>query len=174
MPPFIHQPVLLKEVLEALAPGPGKLHLDGTLGGGGHAEAVLEASSPDGRLIGLDRDTQALEAASERLSRFGDRVEAHQSNFADLLDLVAEESCDSILLDLGVSSPQLDRAERGFAFKAEGPLDMRMDQSQGETAADIINTWEAEDLANLFFQYGDERHSRRIAREIEARRKLRK
>jgi 16S rRNA (cytosine1402-N4)-methyltransferase len=174
VPEFVHQSVLLREVIEALQPRSGSLLLDGTLGGAGHSFAWLEASAPAGRLIGLDRDQAALEAAAERLKPFTGRFELHRGNFANL-DLFAEPtSCDAVLLDLGVSSPQLDWASRGFSFQREGPLDMRMDQDDPVTAADIVNTWPEEELADLFWDLGEERASRRIAALITKRRAVRK
>ena len=160
----------MRETLTALLPSPGKLFLDGTIGGAGHSFALLEASSPDGRLIGLDRDEAALAAAAEKLKPFEGRFELHRSNYAELEEWAAAGSCDGVLLDLGVSSPQLDRAERGFSFQHEGPLDMRMDQRDPVTAADIVNTWPEEELANLIWELGDERASRRIAKAIHSRR----
>lgn len=174
MPEFRHRSVLLNEVVEALRPSAGQLVLDGTLGGGGHAEAILEASGPDGRLIGLDRDEAALHAAAGRLRHFGDRFELHRANFAEMENFTAAESCHGVLLDLGVSSPQFDQAERGFSFQHEGPLDMRMDQRDPVTAAIVVNTWPEEDLANLFWELGEERASRRIAAAIGKRRAVRK
>src|SRR5215213_3428965 len=141
MPEFVHQSVLLREAIEALQPRSGRLLLDGTLGGAGHSLEWLKASSPEGRLIGLDRDAAALAAAKERLSVFTGRFELHQANFANLDSFTAAESCDAVLLDLGVSSPQLDLAQRGFSFQREGPLDMRMDPRDAVTAADIVNSW---------------------------------
>ena len=173
MPEFVHQSVLLCEVLEALQPASGRLLLDGTLGGAGHSYAWLEASSPDGRLIGLDRDEAALNAAKERLNNFAGRFELHRANFANLDEFAATDSCDAVLLDLGVSSPQLDWADRGFSFQREGPLDMRMDQREPVTAADIVNTWPEDELANLFWELGEERASRRIAGLIAKRRVVR-
>jgi 16S rRNA (cytosine1402-N4)-methyltransferase len=174
VPEFVHQSVLLREVLEALQPASGRLLLDGTLGGAGHSYAWLEASSPHGRLIGLDRDEAALKAAEERLKNFTGRFELHRANFANLDAHAGPESCDAVLLDLGVSSPQLDWAERGFSFQREGPLDMRMDQREPVTAADIVNTWPEEELANLFWELGEERASRRMASLIAKRRVVRK
>lgn len=174
MPEFAHQSVLLREVLEALRPRSGQLLLDGTLGGAGHSLGWLEASSPEGRLIGLDRDEAALAAARERLKRFGGRFELHHANFANLDAFAEPGTCDAVLLDLGVSSPQLDWAERGFSFMREGPLDMRMDTQDPVTAADIVNTWPEEELANLFWELGEERASRRIASAITKRRVVRK
>jgi 16S rRNA (cytosine1402-N4)-methyltransferase len=172
---FRHVPVLLTEVLDGLAPGGGGRYLDGTLGGGGHAAAVLEASAPDGCLLGIDADPAALAAAGARLSSFGERVTLAHGNFRDLGRLAREhgfEQVDGILLDLGVSSYQLDTPERGFSFAADAPLDMRLDPTSGATAADLVNGTPEADLADLIFRYGEERGSRRIARFIaEARRK---
>lgn len=156
----------MAEVLRALPTRPGMRHVDGTLGGGGHAEAVLEESSPDGWLGGCDRDGAALEAAEARLSRFGKRSEVRRGNFAELADWIEAASVDSVLLDLGVSSPQLDVADRGFSFQAEGPLDMRMDDRQSLTAAGLVNEASEEELANWFWEMGGERQSRRAARAI--------
>jgi|TARA_B100000745_G_scaffold284134_1_gene218609 16S rRNA (cytosine1402-N4)-methyltransferase len=163
---FIHEPVLLEEALLALQPAAGRLYVDGTVGGGGHAEAILEASGPDGRLVGFDRDDWALAAAARRLKRFGDRLELHREPFAGLAKCLAKASCDGVLLDLGVSSPQLDEAERGFSFQVEGPLDMRMDRRQPVSAAQLVNELEAGELATIFWELGGERRSRRIARAI--------
>jgi 16S rRNA (cytosine1402-N4)-methyltransferase len=142
------------------------LYVDGTVGGGGHAEAILEASGPGGRLVGFDRDDWALAAAARRLKRFGDRLELHREPFAGLAKCLAKASCDGVLLDLGVSSPQLDEAERGFSFQVEGPLDMRMDRRQPVSAAQLVNELEAGELATIFWELGGERRSRRIARAI--------
>ena len=166
MTEFIHEPVLLEEVLLALQPVAGRLYVDGTVGGGGHAEAILEASGPGGRLVGFDRDDWALAAAARRLKRFGDRLELHREPFAGLAKCLAKASCDGVLLDLGVSSPQLDEAERGFSFQVEGPLDMRMDRRQPVSAAQLVNELEAGELATIFWELGGERRSRRIARAI--------
>ena len=166
MTEFIHEPVLLEEVLSALQPAAGGLYVDGTVGGGGHAEAILEASGPDGRLVAFDRDDWALAAAAKRLAKFGDRLELHREPFAGLANRLAKASCDGVLLDLGVSSPQLDVAERGFSFQADGPLDMRMDRRQPVSAAQLVNELEAGELATIFWELGGERRSRRIARAI--------
>lgn len=166
MTEFIHEPVLLEEVLLALQPAAGRLYVDGTVGGGGHAEAILEASGPGGRLVGFDRDDWALAAAARRLKRFGDRLELHREPFAGLAKCLAKASCDGVLLDLGVSSPQLDEAERGFSFQVEGPLDMRMDRRQPVSATQLVNELEAGELATIFWELGGERRSRRIARAI--------
>ena len=166
MTEFIHEPVLLEEALLALQPAAGRLYVDGTVGGGGHAEAILEASGPGGRLVGFDRDDWALAAAARRLKRFGDRLELHREPFAGLAKCLAKASCDGVLLDLGVSSPQLNEAERGFSFQVEGPLDMRMDRRQPVSAAQLVNELEAGELATIFWELGGERRSRRIARAI--------
>lgn len=167
MSDFVHKPVMVAEVLEALRPGPGGSYADGTLGGAGHAAAILAASSPDGWLFGSDRDGAALEAARVRLAAFAGRFELRHANFDEMAEWVPAGRCDGVLLDLGVSSPQLDVAERGFSFQQDGPLDMRMDPSQGPTAADLLNGEDAEELARIFWQYGDEHQSRRFARAIE-------
>jgi 16S rRNA (cytosine1402-N4)-methyltransferase len=162
------------EVLAALNPRPGGRYADGTLGGAGHAVQLLAASSPTGWLYGCDRDGAAVEAAQSRLAQsFAGRFEIRRGNFAELADWVPVHSCDGVLLDLGVSSPQLDQAERGFSFQGEGPLDMRMDDRQPLTAASLVNGESAENLANIFWQYGDERDSRRLARAIVHDRELR-
>jgi 16S rRNA (cytosine1402-N4)-methyltransferase len=165
---------MLAEALEALKPKAGGRYADGTLGGAGHAEAILEASSPTGWLSGCDRDGDAVEAAKARLAKFAGRFEIRRGNFSELAEWIETESCDGVLLDLGVSSPQLDLAERGFSFQNEGPLDMRMDKSQSLAAATLVNESSAEDLANIFWEYGGERDSRRFARAIERDRQLRK
>lgn len=174
MPDFFHKPVMMAEVLEALKPRPGGRYADGTLGGAGHAAAILGASCPDGWLSGCDRDGVAIEAATKRLAEFAGRFEIRQGNYAELAQWIPIASCDGVLLDLGVSSPQLDVAERGLSFMNEGPLDMRMDQSQGMTAADLVNGSDATELARIFWAYGDERDSRRFARAIEMDRKTRR
>jgi len=163
------------EVLAALKPAPGGRYADGTLGGAGHAAKLLAASSPTGWLSGCDRDGVALEVARERLTaQFAGRFELRRGNYSELADWIAEKSCDGVLLDLGVSSPQLDRAERGFSFQNDGPLDMRMDDRQTLTAADLVNGETAEEIAKIFWEYGDERDSRRFAKAIVHDRALRK
>lgn len=164
MPEFTHKPVMLAEVLAALQPRAGGRYADGTLGGAGHAAALLAASSPTGWVSGCDRDGDALQAAQGRLAEFAGRFELRRGNFSELVAWVPAGSCDGVLLDLGVSSPQLDRAERGFSFSQDGPLDMRMDTRQGMTAADLVNTASAEELARIFWELADERDSRRFAR----------
>jgi 16S rRNA (cytosine1402-N4)-methyltransferase len=163
-----HEPVLLDEVIEWLQPQQGGLFIDCTLGLGGHAEAILNAS-PETRLVGIDRDREAIEIASERLAVFKDRFRVVQANFKEIacvLGGLESESVRGILADLGVSSLQFDDRERGFSFQSDAPLDMRMDRSEGETAADLINSLDESELANLIFEYGEERGSRRIARII--------
>jgi 16S rRNA (cytosine1402-N4)-methyltransferase len=171
---FEHKPVLVEEVLAALKPKAGGRYLDGTVGGAGHATRILRASGPDGYLVGFDQDATAIEAAQERLGEFAGRFELHRANYAQAREFVGAASVDGVLLDLGVSSPQLDRPERGFSFMADGPLDMRQDQRQPVTAADIVNGWDAESLARVFWELGGERDSRRLARVIERARAVRK
>jgi 16S rRNA (cytosine1402-N4)-methyltransferase len=163
---FQHVPVMPAEVLAALQPKQRGVYADGTVGGGGHAEAILEASSPSGWLYGCDRDGDAVEAASARLSRFAGRFEIRQGNFAELSQWVPAGSCDGVLLDLGVSSAQVDQAERGFSFQNDGPLDMRMDRRQALTARELVNGADETELAEIFWKFGEERQSRRFAREI--------
>lgn len=148
-----------------LQPRTGGVYVDGTVGAGGHAAAILQRSAPDGRLYGLDRDPAALEIARQRLAQFGDRVHLFHCNFDQLARLELPPA-DGILLDLGLSSMQLDRPERGFSFQQAGPLDMRMNPTAGQTAADLVNNLPEQELADLIYQYGEERHSRRIARAI--------
>jgi 16S rRNA (cytosine1402-N4)-methyltransferase len=164
-----HQPVLLDEVLHWLDPKPGRTYCDATVGLGGHARAILERSSPDGRLIGIDRDRDALATATETLATFGDRVTLLHARFGQLrrvLDDLHAVPVDGFLVDLGVSSPQLDRAERGFSFQRSGPLDMRMDQSQGETVADLLRRVDEVELGRILRDLGEERYAARIARAI--------
>ena len=151
------------EVLEALKPGNGARIADGTIGGGGHAAAILAASSPSGWLSGCDRDGAAVEAATKRLGPYAGRFEIRRGNFSELADWVEAGSCDGVLYDLGVSSPQLDEAERGFSFQQEGPLDMRMDTREPMTAADLVNSASAEELAKIFWELAGERDARRFA-----------
>ena len=168
-----HLPVLPAEVLGALLPASGGTYVDCTVGAGGHAAAILDASAPDGRLLGIDADPEALATAAQRLAPFGDRVRLVHRNYRELSRVLTETITPpphGILLDLGVSSMQLDRAARGFSFQSDGPLDMRLDPTGGETAADLVNSLPERDLADLIFRYGEERHSRRIARSITARR----
>ena len=172
---FIHQPVLAAEVLSALRPQAGGRFADGTIGGAGHAASILAASSPTGWRFGCDRDGAAVEAGRRRLAgEFAGRFELRRGNFSDLAAWVPGNSCDGVLLDLGVSSPQLDTPDRGFSFQQEGPLDMRMDDRQPLRATDLVNGESAEALARIFWEYGDERESRRFARAIVRDRELRR
>ena len=164
-----HRPVLLHETLEFLAPKPGSVVVDGTLGAGGHAAELLEAVQPDGRLLGIDRNADALALATERLASFGDRFVPLHGRHEDLVDLLRSAgvySCDAILFDLGVSSMQLDRGERGFSFRHDAPLDMRMDPSSGESAADLLARIEEHELRRILLRWGEERRSGAIARAI--------
>lgn len=173
---FTHAPVMPEEMLEGLGCAPGGVYVDGTLGGGGHALEILKAISPDGRLIGIDRDDEALKAASKTLEPFGNRVTLVKENYRDIKKVLKDlgiDKVDGILLDLGVSSYQLDSPERGFSFRFEARLDMRMDASQGITAFDIVNTYGADELERIFKEYGEERDARRIARAIDRARSTR-
>ena len=166
---FVHASVLLRETLGFLAPRPGGIYADATLGGGGHAESILDRSAPDGRLIGIDRDRDALSSARGRLARFGDRVVFVHGRMGRVDTLRREASMpelDGIVADLGVSSPQLDRPERGFSFRHDGPLDMRMDPSEDAPVRELIASLSTEELADILFTYGEERKSRPIARSI--------
>jgi 16S rRNA (cytosine1402-N4)-methyltransferase len=154
---------MVAEVLDALKPKAGGCYVDGTVGGAGHAAAMLGASSPTGWLYGCDRDGDAVEAATQRLAVFAGRFEIRRGNYADLAEWVPADHCDSVLLDLGVSSAQLDQAERGFSFQQDGPLDMRMDTRQPLTASELVNTESAEELAKMFWEWGGERDGRRFA-----------
>lgn len=161
-----------EEVLEWLKPSPGGIYLDGTLGGAGHARLILEAA-PGSRLIGLDRDPAALDKARDVLASFADQISLHHRTFdqaGEVLQELGIDALDGMLLDLGVSSHQLDTPERGFSFRHDAPLDMRMNPTVGETAADVVNQREADELSRIFFQYGEERYARRIARRIVERR----
>jgi 16S rRNA (cytosine1402-N4)-methyltransferase len=162
---FSHIPVLSQEIVTGLEVVAGGWYLDATVGGGGHSELLLQAA-PDVHLVALDRDLQALDAAKVRLSPYEDRVRFWHGNYADYQPGV--QKFDGIIADLGVSSVQLDLAERGFSFRNEAPLDMRMDRSQGDTAADLVNHTSEVELARIIFTYGEERLSRQIARDIVA------
>ncbi|MBC8160947.1 MAG: 16S rRNA (cytosine(1402)-N(4))-methyltransferase RsmH [Roseiflexaceae bacterium] len=166
---FRHISVLLSEVIVALAPQAGGRYVDGTLGGGGHALAMLAASSPDGRLLGIDADPIALAAARERLAPYAERTTLAHGNYAEIGQIAPAhgfEAVDGILLDLGVSSYQLDTPERGFSFMHDAPLDMRLDPTQGETAADLVHELPEDELANIIYTYGEEHGSRRVAHAI--------
>lgn len=173
MSEFHHVPVLMEEVLTWLAPRPGGTYVDATLGGAGHARAVLERIGPEGRLIAFDRDPRARAVAAERLAEFGARVRIVAAPFGELADRLAEvldelelPGVDGILADIGVSSPQLDDPARGFSFRESGPIDMRMDTSAGETALELIERLEERELADVLFEYGEERKSFRVAGSI--------
>lgn len=164
-----HIPVLTKEVLKALSPHRGGKYIDATLGGGGHAETILNASAPDGQLLGLDVDPRAIKRVKERLRPFENRMLIVKSNFRDIQTVARQhhfDQVDGILFDLGISSFHLNKAQQGFSFQQTGPLDMRMDPTSGPTAAEIVNTLEESDLANILYRYGEERRSRPIARAI--------
>jgi 16S rRNA (cytosine1402-N4)-methyltransferase len=173
---FSHLPVMAREVVELLSQVPGGMIVDCTVGGGGHSIALLDAR-PDVRLLGLDRDADAVEAARSRLARFGDRARVVHGEFERLGTFVEEngegEKVMGILMDLGVSSAQLDRPERGFSFRFDAPLDMRMDAKQSLTAADVVNGYAESQLATVLTQYGEERFARRIAHAIVAARPVR-
>lgn len=167
---FHHVPVMLDEVVEFLAPAAGRTFIDATLGGAGHAAALLERGA---RLIGLDRDPEALDHARGRLARYGEAFVSRRANFSELLEVgreLAPGGVDGILLDLGVSSHQLDCAARGFSLRFGGPLDMRMDPAESLTAAEVVNEWDEEELARIFHVLGEERRSRAVARAIVRRR----
>ena len=167
-PQAVHVPVLLVEAMEYLAVQPDGIYIDATLGAGGHAQEILKRLE-SGRLLGLDRDPQALEVARGRLAGFGEKLIMQHGNFAEIDALHAASGlapADGVLVDLGLSSLQLADASRGFSFNLPGPLDMRMDPGSDTTAADLINRTRERDLADLIYQLGEERHSRRIARDI--------
>ena len=161
-----HTSVLLEETLAQLAVRPGGFWVDGTVGLGGHAAAILRASSPDGRLLGLDRDGETLERARGNLCGFAARVRLEQADFREIPRRLEGVAPDGVLLDLGISSAQLDDADRGFSFQVDGPLDMRMDRDTTTTAADLVNRLPERELADLIYEFGQEPASRRIARAI--------
>jgi 16S rRNA (cytosine1402-N4)-methyltransferase len=170
-----HTPVLLTQTIDGLTLGLGAICIDATLGGGGHAEAILSAIGPQGRLLGLDADPDALARVQNRLSRFAGQTALVQANFRDIAAVATAKGfprVNAILMDLGVSSYQLWEAERGFSFTAPGPLDMRMDPNIELTAEEIVNTWPQDELADVIYRYGEEPRSRRIARAIVAARPL--
>ncbi len=167
-----HKPVLLEECLEALAIRPEGVYVDGTLGRAGHSQAILRRLTT-GRLIGIDRDLTAIDAARERLADFGDRVTLVHGNFSDLGDILQNlgiVGVDGMLFDLGVSSPQLDEPQRGFSYMHDAPLDMRMDRTASLDAGAVVNTWSYEELRRILFAYGEERYAPQIARAIVRRR----
>jgi len=166
---FTHYSVLLEECLEGLDIKPDGIYLDGTLGRAGHSRRIAQQLTGGGRLICVDRDQAALDAAQERLKDWMDRVTLVHSNFAEIdeiLDKLGLDKIDGMLFDLGVSSPQLDDSSRGFSYMADAPLDMRMDQSEGLTAADVVNSWSQEELRRILLQYGEERYAWLIAAAI--------
>ncbi len=172
---MIHCPVLVKESLEHLAPVSGGWWADLTVGAGGHTEAILKATEPAGRVLGMDRDGEVLALARKRLEVYGDRLVLVQGNFQDLAAVVQEQkitALSGVLMDLGVSSFQLDDPARGFSFLKPGPLDMRMDRKQAMTAAEFVNHTSEKELADVFYQWGEERHSRRLAKIIARNRPL--
>ncbi len=172
--PFHHQPVMVDEITKVFESVPSGVVLDATLGGGGHAERLLE-NYERLRILGLDRDELALAAARQRLARFGDRLMVHHCRFDRLEDAMEKYSIDNLsgaLFDLGVSSPQLDNGARGFSYRHEADLDMRMDRTQAWTAADVVNGYPVEQLTRVLQQYGDERFARRIAKAIAASRPI--
>ncbi len=164
-----HQPVLYQKVLDAIKPTSGRVYLDGTLGAGGHARGILTESAPDGKLVGLDLDPEALAIARQQLFAFRDRTVIKQASYRQAPGIVRDlewEPVHGILLDLGVSSMQIDRPERGFSFMTDGPLDMRFNQGIGLSAADLVNTLSESEIADILWKFGEERYSRRIARAI--------
>jgi 16S rRNA (cytosine1402-N4)-methyltransferase len=166
---------MVDEVLDALQPRSGGRYVDGTLGGGGHAEALLKASAPDGRLLGLDADEAAIERVRERLTPYEERVRLVQRNFRAIAEVARAEQlapCDGIVLDLGLSSDQLAGEGRGFSFQQDAPLDLRFDRSEGSTAADLLNEASETELADIFYHYGEERRARRLARVVVERRRV--
>ncbi|RYY74132.1 MAG: 16S rRNA (cytosine(1402)-N(4))-methyltransferase RsmH [Gammaproteobacteria bacterium] len=171
-----HITVLLHEAVDALVSDPDGFYVDGTFGRGGHSALALERLSPSGRLLGIDKDVAAIEAAKSRFAQ-DSRFEIAHGSFADLADLIADRGMtgkvSGVLLDLGVSSPQLDEAERGFSFQHDGPLDMRMDQTRGQSAAEWVNTAAEEDIAYVLKEFGEERFAKRMARAVVAERQIR-
>jgi 16S rRNA (cytosine1402-N4)-methyltransferase len=164
-----HQPVLYKEIIHALQPKRGGRYVDGTLGAGGHARGILEASAPDGQLLGLDVDPQALALARKTLAPYEQRIHLVQASYVSLSAQLAQlkwDAVDGILLDLGASSMQFDTPERGFSFQHDAPLDMRFGPSMAQTAADLVNKLSERELADLLYKYGEERDTRKIARAI--------
>ena len=171
-----HKPVLYKEIIHALQPQSGGRYVDGTLGAGGHARGILEACSPDGHLLGLDVDPQALALSRETLAPYEERAHLVQASYITITKQLAAlkwDFVDGIVLDLGASSMQFDNAERGFSFMQDGPLDMRFGSNAFQSAEDIVNTYDERDLADLIFRYGEDRDARRIAKAIVMSRPLR-
>ncbi len=173
--PHPHLPVLYHEVLKALKPASGSKYIDGTLGAGGHSYGLLEMSAPDGELLGLDLDPIALDFAGSRLAEFGERVHLFHGSYLEMkkkANSLGWQSANGILLDLGVSSIQLDNPEKGFSFRNDAPLDMRFDPTTGMTAADIVNNFDEQELLQILWDYGEEQNARRIVHSILAARPL--
>lgn len=173
---YKHAPVMVREVTELLRPAAHKKYLDGTVGGGGHAEELLTRSNPDGQVLALDWDAEAISAARQRLSGFGNRLIARRANFTEATAIMIEigwEGVDGVLLDLGLSSRHIESPERGFSFRAEAKLDMRMDQRQSVDAYQVVNTFPVPELARILREYGEEPAARRIASAIASERKKR-
>ncbi|KEQ16767.1 16S rRNA (cytosine(1402)-N(4))-methyltransferase RsmH [Endozoicomonas numazuensis] len=160
-----HVTVLLNEAVEALVTDPDGIYVDGTFGRGGHSRAILEKLSDKGRLVGIDKDPRAI-AVADQLAEADSRFSIYHGSFAELEEALQGQKVEGVLLDLGVSSPQLDNAERGFSFMQDGPLDMRMNTTQGESAADWINRAEEQEISRVIWEYGEDRFSRRIARAV--------
>ena len=163
-----HSPALVAETLEWLSVGPARVYLDGTVGEGGHSEAILQASGPDGKVLGIDRDPRSVDTARRRLTAFGERAQVMHGNYSDMRDLARQaemDRVDGVLLDLGFSSRQVEAAGYGFSFQRDEPLDMRYDAS-GSTAADLLNHTDERELADVIYRYGEERRSRAVARAI--------
>ena len=166
---MLHIPVLLDEVIQFLDPGPGNKFIDATLGAGGHTRAILDRTSPDGRMLVFDQDESALAAAKETLRSYGSRIQFIHSNFREAATFAGQFGfldCDGVLADIGISSMMVDDPSRGFSFMREGPLDMRMDRTQSLTAAHVVNTYSEKEIADILYEYGEERRSRPIARSI--------
>jgi len=173
--PFDHIPVLYRQTIDFLRPASGGQYIDGTFGAGGHTLGILQASAPYGKVLAFDKDPEAITFAMARMSGYEERITAVNASYADMETIAPAhgfEKVDGVLLDLGLSSRQLDDAERGFSFMREGPLDMRFDPTQGETAADLINNLPEDELANIIWRYGEERRSRKMARLIVANRPI--
>jgi 16S rRNA (cytosine1402-N4)-methyltransferase len=169
MTAFAHEPVMIRETLEAIAPRSGGLYADATAGGGGHSRALLEASAPDGRVLAIDRDPDAIAEVRRALASYGERalvVHGEYAELGEILQGIGLQRIDGLIADLGVSSHQLDSAQRGFSFGVEGPLDMRMDPTRGESAAELLQRIDERELADVLYQYGEERRSRAVARSI--------
>ena len=172
---FAHIPVLYREIMEIMAPKAGETFVDCTLGGGGHSKGFLERTAPDGRLIGIDQDLEALAAAKKNLAQFGERVRYIHSNYENLSEILAAEApegVEGILFDIGVSSHQLDDAERGFSYMHDAPLDMRMDQTRDFSAYEVVNRYSEDELYRIIREYGEENWAKRIAQFIVEKRKI--